>query len=541
MRLVSICVLAGALVCGQQQHVRQVPTIAGLGSVSFPTTCTEAAQKLFVRGVALVHSFGYQEARSTFREAAQADPGCAMAHWGEAMTWYHPIWAPPSQEELKQGAEAIDRALATPSKSARERDYIAALAAFYKDRTSTPHRTRAAAYEAAMAKVHSKYPDDDEAAIFHALQILALGYLDPSDKTYTKHKQAAEILRTVLPRNERHPGVAHYIIHSTDFPALATLGLTAARSYAKIAPDSAHALHMPSHIFTRLALWDESISSNIASADAGVKQAQRTSGGGGSFDQLHAMDYLVYAYLQEGRDSTARRVLDEMAAITRLDEQQFAAAYAFVAAPARYALERQDWKAAARLELGPQWFDWKRFRNMEALTLYARAIGAARGGELDVARAAIQGLGQIRDTLPKTPDYDWSGAISTQYDAAAAVLAFAEGKKEEGIERLRAAAAREDAIDKHPVTPGALLPAREILADLLKESGQAARALAEYETVLAMSPGRLNAVAGAAQSAAAAGQRAKAREYYTALLKLTERAERARPVMAAAREFLRRE
>jgi hypothetical protein len=539
MRLAYTCLFAGAVVWGQQ-HVRQVHTVAGLGTVSFPTTCSEAAQKHFARGVALVHSFGYAEARTSFREAAKADAECAMAHWGEAMTWYHPVWAPPNPEELKQGAAAIERAAGTPSKSARERDYIEALAVFYNNWQPIPHRARAAAYEAAMAKVRVKYPDDDEAAIFHALQILALGYLDLSDKTYAKHKQAAEILRQVLPRNERHPGVAHYIIHSTDFPSLAPLGLTAARSYAKIAPDAPHALHMPSHIFTRLALWDESIASNIASAAAAVTRVDRA-GGVGAFDQLHAMDYLVYAYLQQGRDSAARRVLDEMAGITRLDEQQFAAAYAFVAAPARYALERQDWKAAARLELKPEWFEWKRFPNMEAMLLYARAIGAARGGELEIARAAVQRLGRIRDTLPHSRDYDWSGAVGTQYDAASALLAFAEGRKEEGIGRLRAAAAREDAIDKHPVTPGAILPVREILADVLRETGKAGEALAEYEAVLGTSPGRLNAVAGAAQAASAAGQRGRAKEYYTTLLKLTERAEGARPAMLAAREFLRRE
>ena len=274
---------------------------------------------------------------------------------------------------------------------------------FYKDWQTVDHATRAKAYEQALAKVRERHPNDDEAAIFHALQLVAIGYLDPTDKTYAWQKKGGEILNQVLPRHQNHPGVAHYIIHSLDYPSIAELGLKAARAYAKIAPDSPHALHMPSHIFTRLGLWDDSIASNTASAKSAVAQAQRLRGGGGAFDQLHAIDYLVYAYLQQARDKSAQKVLAEMTAITKLDENQFAAAYAFAASPARWALERHDWKAAAALEVKPAWFPWNRFRNAEALVHYAKAIGAARAGDAAAARRSAEEIAAIRKRAAGKP------------------------------------------------------------------------------------------------------------------------------------------
>jgi hypothetical protein len=345
-------------------------------------------------------------------------------------------------------------------------------------------------------------------------------------------------LNQVLPRHENHPGVAHYIIHSVDYPSLAELGLKAARAYAKIASDSAHALHMPSHIFTRLGLWDDSIASNIASANSAVAQAQRLHGGGGAFDQLHAMDYLVYAYLQEARDKSARKILEEQAAITRLDEDQFAAAYAFAASAARWALERHDWKVAAAVEVKPAWFPWNRYRNAEALVHYAKAIGAARGGDVAAARRSTEQLAMIRAALPAGRDYDWSGSIAAHWEAATALTQFAEGKKGEAIRLLRAAAEHEDAIDKHPVTPGALLPIREILADLLLETGASTDALKEYEAVLKTAPRRFNATAGGARTAEATGDKAKARSYARQLLEIARNAETERPELAWARTLV---
>jgi hypothetical protein len=538
--LVVLLIVGVALAVTQEDHSRHEHPVAGLGTVNFPTSCNASAQKWISRGAALLHSFGYEEARLAFNEAAKADPSCGMAYWGVARTWYHPIWAPPSPDELKQGTGAIQRALATGAKTERERDYINALAVFYNEWQTVDHASRTKAYERALAKVCERHPDDDEAAIFHALQLVAIGYLDPTDKTYAWQKKGGEILNAVLPRHQNHPGVAHYIIHSVDYPSIAELGLKAARAYAKIAPDSPHALHMPSHIFTRLGLWDDSIASNTASAKSGVAQARRLRGGGGAFDQLHAMDYLVYAFLQQARDKSAQNVLAEMGAITELDENQFAAAYAFAASPARLALERHDWRAAAALEVKPAWFPWNRFRNAEALVHYAKAIGAARGGDVAAARRSADELATIRRVLPASRDYDWSGSIGAQWETATALIAFAEGKKDEGLRLLRTAAEHEDAVDKHPVTPGALLPVREMLADLLLENGAPTDALKEYEAVLKTAPRRFNATAGAARAADEAGNKAKAREYAMQLLEIAKNAEASRPELAWARGYIDR-
>ena len=537
-RFVLLLIFCAVPATAQEDHSQHQHAVAGLGTVDFRTSCNAAAQTLISRATALLHSFGYEESRIAFNDAAKADPSCAMAYWGVARTWYHPIWAPPSPEELKQGAAAMDRALAIDPKTARERDYIQALSVFYKDWQTVDHVTRARNYERALSGVRERNPNDDEAAIFHALQLVAIGYLDPTDKSYTWQKKGSEILNGLLARHQNHPGVAHYIIHSVDYPALAELGLKAARAYAAIAPDSPHALHMPSHIFTRLGLWDDSITSNSASTKSAIAQSQRLHGGGGSFDQLHAIDYLVYAYLQQAKDASARKVLAEMQAMTRLDENQFAAAYAFAASPARWALERHDWKAAAALETRPTWFPWDRFRNVEALVHYARAIGAARAGDAPAARRSANEIAAIRKAMPATRDYDWSGSIGAQWEAATALIAWAEGKKSEGIRLLRVAADHEDAVDKHPVTPGALLPIREMLADLLLEDGAAAEALKEYETVLKTAPHRFNATAGAAKAADRAGDKTKARAYAMQLREIAGKAETSRPELEWASTFL---
>jgi hypothetical protein len=533
-----LLILCAALAAAQDDHSQHQHTVAGLGTVDFPTSCNATAQQSISRGAALLHSFGYEEARIAFNDAAKADPTCAMAYWGVARTWYHPVWPPPSPDELKQGAAILDRALNIDAKTGRERDYINALAVFYKNWQSVDHVTRAKSYEQALAEVCARNPGDDEAAIFHALQLVAIGYLDPADKTYTWQRRGSEILNQVLARHQDHPGVSHYIIHAVDYPSLAELGLKAARAYATIAPDSPHALHMPSHIFTRLGMWDDSITSNIASTQSAIAQAQRLHGGGGSFDQLHAADYLVYAYLQKAKDTSARKVLADMENITRLDEDQFAAAYAFAASPARWSLERHDWKAAAALEAKPVWFPWNRFRNAEALVYYARAIGAARAGDVAEARRSADKITAIRKALPATRDYDWSGSIGAQWESATALIAWAEGRKDEGIRLLRIAADHEDAVDKHPVTPGALLPVREMLADLLLENGAAPEALKEYEAVLKTAPRRFNATAGAARAADKAGDTAKARGYARQLREIANNAESSRPQLEWARVYL---
>lgn len=535
MRIV-LPILCAVFAMAQEDHSQHQHAVAGLGTVDFPVSCNAPAQKLISRAAALLHSFGYEEARITFNAAAKADPSCAMAYWGVARTWYHPIWAPPSLDELKQGAAALEQAKNV--KTDRERDYITSLAVFYKDWQTVDHTTRAKNYEQALAATCNRNPRDDEAAIFHALQLVGIGYLDPADKTYTWQKKGSAILNQILLRHPNHPGVAHYIIHSVDYPSLAELGLKAARAYAKIAPDSPHALHMPSHIFTRLGQWDNSIASNTISTKSAIAQVQRLHGGGGGFDQLHAMDYLVYAYLQQAKDKSAQRALAEMEQMTRLDENQFAAAYAFAASPARWALERHDWKAAAALEIQPTWFPWNRFRNAEALIHYAKAIGAARTGDVAAARRSTDEIAAIRKAMPATRDYNWSGSIGAQWEAASALIVLAEGKKDEGLRLLRIAADHEDAVDKHPVTPGALLPVRELLADLLLENGAAPEALKEYETVLKSAPHRFNSTAGAAKAADKAGDKTTARTYAMQLREIGKNAESSRPDLDWARAYL---
>lgn len=537
MRLLLVgALLSAAILWGQEDHQHHEQAAAALGSVNFPTSCAPAAGKQFTRAVALLHSFGYEEARRTFAEVAASDSSCRMAYWGMAMTSYHPIWAPPTVEELRQGTASIERALAIPGRTARENDFVASLALFYKDWRTVDHPARATAYENAMAGMHRRYSGDDEVTIFCALSML--GNLDQSDKAYTKQKEAAKLLNAVLPRNTNHPGVAHYLIHSNDYPALAELALPAARAYAKIAPDAPHALHMPSHIFTRLGLWDDSIDSNIASAKSAQEQGMRRHPGAGSFNQLHAMDYLVYAYLQEARDLSAKHVLEEMAAMTKLDDEQPQAAYSFAAGPQRYALERHDWKASARTGLRPAWFDWTRHPQHAAVAHYGQAIGAARAGDLAVARREIGALAGLQKRVPASKDYDWSNAVAAQVETAEALLAFAEGKKPEALSALRKAADHEEAVDKHAISPGAILPAREMLGDLLLETGENAGALAAYEASLKIAPHRFNSVAGAARSAARTGDRTKARAYWLDLARLGAHAEDPRPELAEARAYL---
>jgi hypothetical protein len=537
MRLVLLILCAG-LAPAQEGHSEHQHVVAGLGTVDLRTSCNATAQKLISRGAALLHSFGYEEARIAFTDAAKADPSCDMAYWGVARTWYHPIWAPPSPEELKAGAAALGQALVVGAKTGREHDFIQSLSVFYKNWQTVDHATRAKNYEQALAGVCDRNPDDDETAIFHALQLVAIGYLDPTDKSYAWQRKGSEILNRLLPSHPNHPGVAHYIIHSVDYPPLAELGLKAARAYSAIAPDSPHALHMPSHIFTRLGLWDDSIASNVRSAQSAIAQTQRLHPGGRSFDQLHAIDYLVYAYLQQAKDTSAKKVLTELHDTTGLDENQFAAAYALAASPARWALERHDWKAASTLEALPAWFPWERFRNVEALAHYARAIGGARSGDVAVARRSADEIASIRKAMPAARDYDWGGSIGVQWEAATALITWAEGKKAEGIRLLRVAADHEDAIDKHPVTPGALLPVREMLADLLLEDGAATDALKEYEAVLKTAPRRFNATAGAAKAADRTADKTKARAYAMQLCEIARDAETSRPEVEWSRAYL---
>ena len=507
------------------------------GHIHFPVSCTPDAQRAFEHGVALVHSFCYDEAEKTFSSVIRADPACAMAYWGIAMSLYHPLWFPPTPSDRRKGIAAIEKANSIGAKTQRERDYIAAIEEFYKNSDKVPHRQRALAWRNAMQRLSARYPEDHEAAIFYALALIATA--PPADKTYSNEKQAAAILNGLLPEQPDHPGITHYLIHSYDSPRLAILALPAARTYAKIAPALPHALHMPSHIFTRLGLWDESIQSNLASAAAAESQMAKTLPAATSQDQLHAMDYLAYAYLQTCQDEKAKRIVDEAASGSAVDQQVFQAAYAFAAIPARYALERRRWSAAAALQVQPAWFPWMHFRYAEAIIHFARALGSAHDGNIAQARAEIAELAEIEQAVRQHQEgYDWAAQVEVQRLAAVAWLKHAEGNQESALRSMRAAADLEDSMEKHPVTPGPVLPARELLGELLMELDQPARALPEFEAVLRSSPNRFNAIYGAGRAAEICRDPKKAKQLYSQLLQLCGHADTQRLELQNARAFL---
>jgi hypothetical protein len=523
---------------GQEMHTHRHDASEKLGHVNFVVPCSPAAQKEFNRATALLHSFWYDEAEKAYAAIAVSEPKCAMAQWGVAMTLYHPVWAPATAAELQRGWAAVEKARAADPRTARERDYIAAIESYYRDWDKLDHRTRALAYEKGMEHVYLSYPKDREAAIFYALALL--GTAQTGDKTYANQKKAAAILNRILPLEPQHPGVAHYLIHSFDYPPLAHLALPAARSYAKIAPSSPHALHMPSHIFTRLGLWQEAIESNLASAETARKHVALTHPGAASFDQLHALDYLVYAYLQGAQDQKARQIVDQAAALSKVDASVLAASYAFTAIPARYAVERRRWSDAAKLELHPPDFPWDQFRYSEALIYFARALGAARSGNPANARKDVDRLAAIQKALIDSKLGYWADQVEIQRRSAAAWVAHAEGNDTEALTLMRSAAELEASTEKHPVTPGPIIPARELLGDMLLELKQPALALREFETSLGDSPNRFNGLYGAARAAELLGDQKKAGNYYAKMVTLTANADSDRPELEKIRAFVAR-
>lgn len=538
--LAALCVSA-ALVSGagaQDQHSHHGEREA-LGSVHFLVTCEAGVQAGFTRAVALLHSFGYEEARKAFATVAQQDPHCGMASWGIAMTYYHPIWAPPTAAELAAGAAAADKADAAGASTDREKHYIFAIGAFYRDYGRVDHGMRARAYKEAMEDLARRYPDDQEASAFYALALL--GTASPGDVTFAAQKQAADILTGLLLKEPQHPGAIHYLIHAYDYPSLAAMALPAARAYAKVAPSSPHALHMPSHIFTRLGLWSESIESNLASANAAQRLVARTYPGAASFDALHALDYLEYAYLQIGDEPRARHVRTAAATARKFDDPSFIAGYALAAIPARFALERRRWRDAAKLEPPDASLHWENFAYARAITYFAQALGSVRGGEPKRAYVALANLEEIHAVLVKSPVpglYDWAGQVDSMRLAAAAWLAYSEGRQSEAVELARNAADLEDRVGKHPVTPGAVLPARELLADLLGEMGRPGEALQQYQLSLSVAPNRFNSLYGAAQSAEASGDSRKAVQLYALFAENCASSDRAE--VKRARVFLER-
>jgi hypothetical protein len=500
-----------------------------LGDVKFQVSCSAAAQQKFHRAMALYHSFDWPRGKQAFAEIAQLDPRCGMAHWGLAMIASDNPFGWPVSLKLKDGADAIRKAKELGAATARERDYIEALETLYKDHEGTPHRPRALAYEQAMEKVAAKYPDDAEARILYALAVSANH--DLNDKTYARPLKAAALLEPLFKSHPQHPGVAHYLIHSYDYPPIAAKGLEAAKRYAGIAPAASHAQHMPSHIFTRVGYWRESVASN---------QGSVATAAGSLFNTLHGMDYMAYAYLQLGEDAKAEKVLADAQALGAAANRGFAEPFALAAIPARLALERGRWSDAAKLERSTlvTEADWSRFPQAESVHVFARALGAARSGDAAEARRRIERLRALNATLTERKLGYWAEQTEVQAKVATAWALKAEGKDADALAAMRAAADHEDATEKHVVTPGPIMPARELLGDMLMELGRPAEALAQYEASLAKEPNRFRGLYGAALAAESSGDKARARAHYAKLAAMCAGSESARPELARARQAL---
>jgi Tetratricopeptide repeat len=497
-----------------------------LGTVHFETSCNPEAQILFDRGMLYQHSFWYRASQRAFEDALKADPECGIAYWGIALSLLWNPHVPTPAKNLAEGAATLAKASSTGAKSQRELDYLGALAFMYTGHEKLDHRSRIQAYAKAMGELAQRYPNDDEAQIFYALALNTSA--SPADKTYANQLKGAAILEPIAKRQPQHPGVAHYLIHLYDYPPIAEKGLDAARRYAKVAPASAHAQHMPSHVFTRVGYWKDSIASNVESSR--VARADKE-----GHDQLHAMDYLVYAYLQLGQDKKAEAIINDMNAVTGFTETFIAGPYALAASPARYAVERGDWKAAAALQVRPS-----PLAHVQAVTHFARALGAARSGNPEAAKVDIANLTDLRDRLRDAKDAYWTEQVDIQRQIAEAWLLHAENNRDDALSAMSAAADAEDKTEKHPVTPGVPKPARELYGVMLLENGKAKEAIAAFEATLRKEPNRLGAYAGAAMAADKSGDHVKAREYYKKVIEIADAADDARTDVADARAYLRK-
>ena len=526
--LFSLLALGSLPADAAQDHT---PTAAEtLGRAHFQVSCSSAAQAEFDRALAMLHSFWFPQATVAFTAVTQTDPDCAMAHWGIAMSQRgNPLVGAPAPAALRTGGAAVDKAKAIGARTPRERDYVAAMESYYRDADTIDHATRVLAYEAAMAQLHVRYPADPEAATLYALAMNEAIVVLPPDKTYARHQAAARLLETVLAAQPDHPGALHYLIHSYDFPALAARGLPAARRYEAVASSAPHALHMPSHIFSMLGMWEESIRSNRAAL--GVAKSY-----------VHAVDFTVYAYLQQAQDDAARALVDETAAILRAQAPAadltptagiLSVHTAFASVPARYALERGAWVEAAALPVRPS------TPAADAVTHFARALGAVRSGNAAAARPEVERLDTLRDTLTRSRQEYWAEQVEIQRLAATGWVALGEGRAAEAIRAMRAAADREDASEKHVAMENRLWPMRELLGELLLELNQPALALPEFDASLQVARNRFRGLYGAARAAELSGNRPRARAYYRQLLALTARPDAAdRAELRQARAFL---
>ena len=509
-----------------------------LGEVSFPISCSAAAQTQFNRAVAMQHSFFFPETVKAFSAIIAKEPSCAMAYWGIAVSQRpNPLVGPFPGDVLKRGWEAIEQARAASQKTERESAWIEALAAFYRDYATVPQRTRTADYEAAMARLSARYPDDAEAAIFYALALNEAA--DPADKTYARQLKAADILEKLEPKYPNHPGIPHYIIHSYDYPELAMRGAIAAARCAQLAPSAPHALHMPSHIFSTLGMWHEVVGSDRAADAETIAYTVRVNPQAAADPakdpgRYHFLDFLTNAYLQLGNDRQAQRIVDIRNSVAEYPANfRYSGHTAFAAIPVRFAFERSAWAEAAALAISKT-----PFAQAEAITWFGRAIGAARSGDLPKARDAVDRLGGLRDTLAKANDAYWAGQVAIQEQAAGAWLALAEGRNGDAIAAMRQAADLEDRSGKHVAMENRLSPIRELLGELLLEANEPVQALREFGTSLRNNPNRYRSFAGAAKAAERAGDRAQARSYYEKLVALAAQADGGRPDLVAAKRYL---
>ena len=504
-----------------------------LGTVRFLVSCNKLARKHAERGLALLHHMTYEGARARFALATEADPECAMGYWGQAMSYIHPLWSdPPSRENFEKGQELVNQAKTRGEKTEWEKAYIDAVAAYYLLGWSEDEQPNLVNFERGWQKVYQEFPEDLEATSIYALA--HMGTAEPSDKSYVQQKRAAELAKKVLAEIPNHPGAHHYIIHAYDYPQLAEEALEVARSYGKIAPEIPHALHMPSHIFTRLGLWQESIAMNLRSADAALKHPV---GEQISLHYPHALDYLAYAYLQRAEDSQAKSVLELVKNIEDPVQPHLASAYTLASLPARLALERQQWTDAVSLQPRvPSDFPWNKFPAIEAITHFARGIGAARTGNEIVARRAIAELTLLRDRATETSAY-WGEQIEIQRLAVKAWLIYGHGDRQEAVNVMQKAAEIEASTEKHPVTPGEILPAFELLGDMLLEEGRYQEAQTAYLTALKRSPNRFNSLYGVGRAAELQGNDNQANLYYRKLLEITD-PEAKRERLQYAKNFL---
>ncbi|HYF31077.1 MAG TPA: tetratricopeptide repeat protein [Chitinophagaceae bacterium] len=510
------------------------PSGGNFGSVDFMVSASPEVKKDFDQAIAMLHSFEYDEAEKAFAAIIDKDPSCAMAYWGVAMSNFHPLWTPPNEAELKKGSKAVEAARSISDKTKRETEYIEAIGAFYDGHDKLDHKTRCLNYEKAMEKMYATYPADKEAAIFYALALNTTA--SPTDKTYANQKKAGDILNKIYGGEPNHPGIVHYIIHNYDNPDLAELALPAARKYAAVAPASAHAQHMPSHIFTRLGLWDEAVKSNLASVNSAKCYAESAGIKGTWDEELHGMDYLVYAYLQQGDNERAKQQWDYLRSIQKVSDNNFKVAYAYAAIPSRYVLENRQWKEAAQLELHPASFPWDKFIWQKGIVHFARLMGMAHTNNLAGANNELNTLKNIRDKLLEQKDQYKADQVEVQIKTGEAWIALKKGDQARALELMQQAAALEDATEKHPVTPGEVLPAREMLADMYLALQQPDKALETYEQDMKRHPNRFNGVYGAGLAAEKSGNLQKAEQYYTQLR--TIGTGKGRPELSAAQKFL---